>query len=213
MQTLENRFIAILAIIYTVGIIGFSIPSLNPLFLKLTPYNLIISFLLALVFSKKWSFPEISILLIIGILGFFVELAGVQTKLIFGDYSYGQTFGAKWLDVPYLIGLNWAAMIYYSSNILVGRVKNPWIAAGIGALLMTIYDFFLEPVAMKYDFWDWKSHSVPFQNYIAWFVIALIFHRLYNYMAKPTKNKIASSLYVIQLLFFVGLYILIQLGF
>lgn len=212
MQNIENRFIALLAIIYTVGIIGFSIPSLNPLFLKLTPYNLIISFILAFVFSKKWSFPEISILLIIGILGFFVEMAGVQSKLIFGDYSYGQTFGPKWKGVPFLIGLNWAAMIYYSANIMVGKVKNVWVSAGVGALLMTVYDFFLEPVAMKHDFWDWKSHTVPLQNYVAWFVIAFAFHRLYNYFVKPTKNKLASSLYVIQLLFFVGLYILIELG-
>ena len=41
MNTVENRFIAIICIIYSVGVLGFLIPSLNPLFLKLTPFNLI----------------------------------------------------------------------------------------------------------------------------------------------------------------------------
>ena len=65
-------------------------------------------------------------------MGFFVELLGVKTGLIFGNYHYGATFGAKWQDVPYLIGLNWAAMVFYTSSFLAPRIKNTVVRAFAG---------------------------------------------------------------------------------
>jgi bisanhydrobacterioruberin hydratase len=211
MNTVENRFIFILSIIYFVGIIGFLTPSLNPLFLKLTPWNLIAAFVVAWVFHKKWEFNHVITLIIIGVLGFFVEMLGVKTGLIFGSYEYGNTFGTKWQGTPYLIGLNWAAMIFYTSSTLVGRIKHPLAIAFIGAGIMTIYDFFLEPIAMRYDFWDWKNNEVPFQNYAAWFVISFVFLWLLHSTSKPIKNKMASALLAIQLVFFIVLYVFNQL--
>lgn len=211
MNTVENRFIYILSIIYLVGIIGFLTPALNPLFLKLTPWNLIAAFVVAWVFHKKWELNHVITLIIIGILGFFVEMLGVKTGLIFGSYQYGNTFGAKWQGTPYLIGLNWAAMIFYTSSTLVGRIKHPLAIAFVGAGIMTIYDFFLEPVAMRYDFWDWKNNIVPIQNYAAWFVISFIFLWLLHSTSKPIKNKMASALLAIQLVFFIVLYVCTRL--
>ena len=56
MQTVENRFIAVIAIIYAVGVAGFIIPSLNPLFIWLTPINILGTFIIAWIFHKKWEF-------------------------------------------------------------------------------------------------------------------------------------------------------------
>ena len=211
MQTVENRFISVIAIIYVVGILGFIIPSLNPIFIKLTPYNLIGSFIVAWIFHKKWELPHIATIILIGILGFFIELLGVKTGLIFGNYHYGNTFGAKWQQVPYLIGLNWAAMVFYTSSFLAPRIKNNILRALAGGALMTVYDFFLEPVAMRFDFWDWKNHTVPLQNYAAWFVFATLFHLLLNTTSKPIKNKAASTLFFIQGGFFIILYVFVRL--
>jgi putative membrane protein len=80
----------------------------------------------------------------------------------------------------------------------------------LGAALMTLYDFFMEPVAMAYDFWHWKNSIIPMQNYFAWFVFAFLFHLLLNSVSKPAKNRIASSLFAIQGVFFLVLYIFIQ---
>lgn len=211
MQTVENRFIAVIAIIYAVGVLGFMVPSLNPLFIKLTPFNLIAAFVIAWIFHKKWEFPHVFTLILIGIMGFFVELLGVKTGLIFGSYHYGATLGPKWQGTPYLIGLNWSALIFFTSSFLAPRVKNIPLRSFLGGAIMTIYDFFLEPVAMRFDFWSWEKGIIPLQNYMAWFVIATLFHLLLNYASKPIKNKVASSLFFIQGGFFIALYVLIRI--
>lgn len=211
MQTVENRFIAAIAIIYLVGVAGFIIPSLNPLFIWLTPINILGTFIIAWIFHKKWEMNHILLIAIIGLIGFFIELAGVKTGAIFGNYFYGNTLGKKWQTVPYLIGVNWAAMIFYSSSLLAGRIKNNIAMAFLGAAIMTIYDYFLEPVAMRYDFWHWKSNHIPLQNYLAWFVISFIFHLILNAGCKPIKNKMASALFFIQFTFFLILHLYIKL--
>ena len=211
MQTVENRFIAVIAIIYAVGVAGFIIPSLNPLFIWLTPINILGTFIIAWIFHKKWDINHFLMIAIIGLIGFFIELAGVKTDAIFGSYYYGATLGKKWQSVPYLIGVNWAAMVFYTSSLLAGRIKNNLGTAFLGASVMTIYDYFLEPVAMRYDFWHWKSSIIPLQNYIAWFVVSFIMHLILNAASKPIKNKMASALFFIQLGFFLILHIYIRL--
>ncbi len=211
MQTVENRFIATITIIYLVGIIGFIIPSLNALFIWLTPINILGTFIIALIFHKKWEFNHILMLFIIGIMGFFVEMAGIKTQAIFGSYTYGNTLGSKWQGVPYLIGVNWAALVFYTSSLLAGRIKNNLGVSFLSAGIMTIYDYFLEPVAMKYDFWSWKNNTIPLQNYIAWFFVAFIMHLMLNAACKPIKNKMAASLLFIQMGFFLILHIYVRL--
>lgn len=211
MQTVENRFIAVISIIYVVGILGFLVPALNPIFIKLTPINLIASFAVAWIFHTKWEISHVTTLLLIGIMGFFIELLGVKTGLIFGNYYYGNTFGPKWQSVPYLIGLNWAAMVFYTSSFLAPRIKNNVARALAGGALMTVYDFFLEPVAMRFDFWHWKNGIIPLQNYAAWFVFATLFHLLLNSTSKPAKNRMAATLFFIQGGFFIVLYVFIRL--
>jgi len=192
-------------------VMGFLIPSFNPLFLKLTPWNILGAFVIAWVFHKKWEAKYILLILTAGVLGFFIEYAGVKTGAIFGNYSYGKTLGMGWQGIPYLIGLNWAALIFFTGSLLSGRITNPWISAAAGAVLMTVYDFFMEPVAMRYDFWHWHSNNIPLKNYIAWFVISLGMHLLINTNTKPAKNRVASAMYFIQLGFFVLLYVWIKL--
>ena len=83
MQTVENRFIAVIAIIYAVGVAGFIIPSLNPLFIWLTPINILGTFIIAWIFHKKWEINHFLMIAVIGLMGFFIELAGVKTQAIF----------------------------------------------------------------------------------------------------------------------------------
>lgn len=207
MQTVENRFIWVVSIIYVVGIAGFLIPELNPLFLKLTPWNLIAAFVIAWIFHKKWELSHVLTILGLGVAGFFVEFIGVKTGVIFGSYSYGSTLGAKWQGTPYLIGLNWAALVLYTSSIFAGAVKSNIGRSILAAAVMTLYDFFMEPVAMKYDFWNWKDGIIPIQNYVAWFLIALVFHLILNAIAKPIRNRMAASLFYIQFGFFLILFL------
>ncbi|MEK0440911.1 MAG: hypothetical protein RLZZ504_1827 [Bacteroidota bacterium] len=211
MNNVENRFITLIAIIYCVGIAGFIIPSLNPTFIWLTPYNIIAAFIFAWIFHKKWEAKHVALIITVGVLGFFLEYAGVTTGKIFGSYHYGKTLGRGWQGVPYLIGLNWAALVFFTSSLLAGRFSNPYGASFLGASLMTLYDFFLEPVAMRYDFWHWHRGIVPVQNYIAWFIAAFLFQLLLHLNTKPQRNKMAGAMYLIQLGFFLILYVWIRI--
>jgi len=211
MNNVENRFITLVAIIYFIGILGFMIPSLTPTFVWLTPYNIIAAFVFSWIFHKKWEAKHVAIIITVGILGFLLEYAGVKTGSIFGSYHYGHTLGRGWQGVPYLIGLNWAALIFFTSSLLAGRVDNPYAASFLGAAMMTLYDFFLEPVAMRYDFWHWDNSKIPSQNYIAWFIASLLMHLLLHLSTKPQRNKMAGAMYFIQLGFFLILYVWIRL--
>lgn len=211
MNTIENRFIALVSIVYGVGIAGFMIPSLHSTFLWITPYTILASFIFAWIFHKKWEFKHMTIVSMIGIIGFFIEYAGVKTGSIFGTYTYGKTLGNGFQGVPYLIGINWAALVFFTSSILAGRIQNPYGASIVGASMMTVYDFFLEPVAIKLDFWIWKDGIVPFQNYIAWFIAAFLLQLLLQLSCKPIRNKMAGAMFLIQLSFFLILYVWIQI--
>ena len=64
---------------------------------------------------------------LIFLLGFVVEVVGVQTGLIFGSYSYGATLGVKLFDTPLLIGLNWIFVSYSSYSIACQVSDNKYL--------------------------------------------------------------------------------------
>ena len=78
-----------IVIFYIVGVLGFLIPFTQGLFIMITPSALLLNVYLLVVYRKDSSCKAIMVFLAIYLLGYFVELAGVATKLIFGDYAYG----------------------------------------------------------------------------------------------------------------------------
>ncbi|MBL7811698.1 MAG: carotenoid biosynthesis protein [Bacteroidetes bacterium] len=199
---LNKKHIPLLfCVFYTVGIGGYLWPVSRPWFIAVTPFSIAGSLILVLFLHPKWDRGSVVCLLVTAAMGFFIEYAGVHTGLLFGRYHYGATLGPGWQGIPWLIGLNWAAMVYYSQAVMHKWAKYP-IAPLIGALLMTLYDFLLEPSAIAYDFWQWDNGTIPMQNYIAWFICSGMFHFLYQRYGKPVKNPVAAKLFWIQAAFF-----------
>lgn len=202
MENIKNNIgLIVIFILHLVGIIGLISPY-QSIFLSLTPLNLIISayflFQKHLDFSKTfWLFVTI-----IFSAGYFVEVLGVHTKLIFGSYQYGNTLGPKFLDVPILMGLNWLNLIY-GVGVVLNRLPIPnYLKSFLGAGILVLLDLFLEPVAMKYDFWSWKNNLVPVQNYIAWFICSYLFLNLFYFLNFKKENRLALSFVIIQFAFF-----------
>ena len=173
-------------------------------FILLTPFNLIISLILILWTHEKISKKFILICLTSFITGFTLEFIGTNTGLIFGDYTYGQTLGFQIGHVPLIIGVNWLILVYSSAAIVNYFLEESHVVVKsiISAALMVGLDFFIEPVAMKYDFWSWANDVIPIQNYIAWFVIAF-FLLIITHHSMIIKNKIAIALFIAQSLFFI----------
>ena len=93
----QNIIPLILFIFYTVGIIGISIPSLNELTVSLTPMNLLLTAALFFWGIGRRGFKMFSAAFSAFILGYIVEVAGVSTGALFGEYSYGAPLGWKLL--------------------------------------------------------------------------------------------------------------------
>lgn len=195
--------ITIIALFHLVGFIGFLV---SPhYFRSLSPVNLLLSAVLMLIMSNQSKPLFYGMLLFAATAGFFVEVLGVKTGLIFGHYYYGSALGYKLLSVPLLIGLNWALLIYATNQFF--HLQNKYFNAVLAAFLMTGLDFFIEQSAARFDFWYWRGAHIPLQNYIAWFLVSLLINLFAGKELSPKPNPTAKAFYVIQVVFFAALYI------
>ncbi len=193
--------IAILVILYVVGIVGLGSSS-REWFLAATPLTLVISAGLLLANHLEWNRWAVSAVVTAAIVGFLVEVVGVQTGLIFGEYAYGATLGAKLWAVPLVIGLNWL-LLTYTTGALTARLRLPKVLqAALAAAAMTALDVLIEPIAMAFDFWQWSGGVVPMQNYIAWFLVSFALLLLFQYLRFDKRNPLAAPVLVLQVLFF-----------
>ena len=160
-----------LIILNLAGAIGLS-TKYSSIFLTLVPYNLILTFLLCFFYVsiKKYYRP----ILLLFLIGYFIELIGVKTGFLFGEYSYGDTLGLKILDVPVVIGLNWSILCLATFSLFSVFIKNRFLLPFFSSICMVLLDFLIEPVAPLLDFWSWNNAVIPLSNYRDWFVVALI---------------------------------------
>lgn len=193
-------------VFYLVGFGGLMIPAAFPFFTRLIPFALLLSFLVFCMFTRIGSpAKSLGLFLIIALAGFFVEVAGVRTGAIFGSYQYGNNLGPKVLDTPLIIGLNWYLLTSLAMSVSGLLKLKPALEVTAASFLMVGYDLVMEQVAPKTGMWTWSGDTVPFQNYAAWFVIAVLFTMLVRIFRTDTRNRMAPLLFFCQLLFFCGL--------
>jgi len=187
---------------HVAGFIGLQIPFTRPLFEALVPFNLIFTALLLGIFHRDWNAEFINFSLITMLVGFFMEVLGVHTELIFGTYFYGETLGFKLFSVPLLIALNWWILVYVAGTLTTHLNYSLFIKSCIGAALMVFLDFWIEPVAIQHDFWSWENNHIPLHNYLGWFVISCFLVYLFHLSNFQKNNFLAKPTYTAQLLFF-----------
>jgi putative membrane protein len=191
-----------LFVIYLVGIIGISVPSLSPVYKQITPVTLLISALLLLAFHEPWNWKFIASIVFIFIGGFLIELLGVETGQIFGHYSYLDNLGPKIQGVPVIIGINWLIVVYSSYYLASYLTSNDFLRLLLGGIFLVIFDLLMEPVAMNLGMWQWENGSIPLLNYAAWFVVGVLFMSLFILFRNNLTNKVAGYLYFFMLMFF-----------
>jgi putative membrane protein len=196
--------IKLLIIVYAVGLAGFLIPSTSPMFADLTAGTILFSFLFLLFYHKDWSFKFLFTLFSIALVGFLIEYVGVETRMLFGSYGYGENLGKKLLGIPLLKGINWFLLIYCSRAIVSKLSSNGFIVVVLSSILMLCYDYVLEPFANHNDLWVWFNPSAlpPYHNFAGWLVASLVLHTGYRSAYKQPPNPVALPLFFIQLLFF-----------
>ncbi len=197
-----------LYIIFTVGIAGHLLPDTRELMLLLTPFTLVMT--IGVVFYSLLLESNRKLIYWLAATYLFtlaIEIAGVKTGLIFGQYSYGKTLGAKIFDVPLIIGLNWVFVILGGIIIAKEITSDKNLIAVITGLIAVVFDLFLEPVAMKLDYWNWLNGEIPVQNYAAWFVIAFIVSWLFSRFNLHIKTDLPKIYLIVQFVFFISLFL------
>ncbi|NLZ95187.1 MAG: carotenoid biosynthesis protein, partial [Bacteroidales bacterium] len=160
--TRQTTVAVLLAIFFSVGLVGMLLPATNSFFLQLTPLALLLSFIvLALSDQSRQRGKLIAYLLFIYITSFAIEVAGVHTGLLFGAYSYGDNLGIKLWKTPLIIGANWFFLVYTTAAILEKTKMNSTMKILLASLAMLVYDIVMEQVAPKMDMWSWKEVAVP----------------------------------------------------
>ena len=121
------------------GTLGLIFPYTQPYFKLASAFNLWVSLILLLLFHQEYNRSFILTAIGIFLAGFFIEVMGVHTGVIFGKYWYGQTLGTKVLDVPLVIGANWLLLIYCSSiiaenifNIIKKKIPENYLRNSVG---------------------------------------------------------------------------------
>lgn len=205
--TLKEKIgIGIVLMMHVVGIIGLNFSAFGENFANLTPVNLLVTLTVILFFHKQFNIHFLLFSLSAFSIGMLVEILGVQTGQIFGAYEYSSILGPHLLGVPFMIGLNWFLLLYVIGAFLQSFSFSKSILAVLGAFLMTIVDIVIEPFAIHFNLWKWtevQHGNVPFQNYIAWFVISYLLFRLYYIFNFNKNNKVAGFTFLILFGFFL----------
>lgn len=193
---------ALLLLFYLVGTLGILSPW-RAEFVALSFANLVLTALLLLGHASNLSRRGILAFVFCGVAGFAVEAVGVETQMVFGEYRYTANLGPRLLDVPLVIGLNWAVLVH-AIHACVCRFTGS-IAARVllGATAMTAFDFVMEPAAIALDYWRWPADVVPVRNYVAWWVISAILFVVVEILSKPTRNRLAPWVLFCMLGFFL----------
>ncbi|RRO18845.1 carotenoid biosynthesis protein [Flavobacteriaceae bacterium 14752] len=207
LSNLKYIGIGMLWLIHISAFIGIKLGYDN-FFLPLSPYNLLYVSLLTLLFYPIKHKSQILMFLGISLIGFFAEVLGVATGQIFGEYAYGNNLGLKVFEVPLIIGINWGVLSFVCAGLAQHiSLKNIYIKAIIGSLLMLTFDFFIEQSAPTFDFWAFKNSPVPIQNYLTWFILGFIFNLGVLKMNFKSDKQLCAHVYSVQFLFFMLFYV------
>ena len=197
----KTTVIALIWLFHISAVIGISI-GYQEWFASKTWLNLIILNLgLFFVFSL-YQYKNFLAYLIVAVLGFSIEVLGVNYGWFFGEYAYGQNLGVKIAGTPVLIGLNWAMLVIVTGQIARSFLPKKWMQVGFAAGLMLFLDVLMEETAPNFNFWEFKSEAVPISNFVAWFAFAVLFQLIVQGLNSKGDSKISYHIYIVQFLFF-----------
>lgn len=210
-----------LAILFHVsGAIGMLFTPYKNWFIENTALNLCLMAAL-LIYTQEQKNAAFFVFAIVAFAtGMITEMIGVNTGYLFGNYNYGTVMGNKVYGVPLLIGVQWFVTVYCCGVVmhqLHQWIENKYAAQGVllsprvqtlsliidGALLATLFDFIMEPVAMQLGFWQWQNNEIPFLNYVCWFGISLFLLWIFKLLPIAKHNHFALHLLIVQTLFFL----------
>lgn len=137
------------------------------------------------------------------------ELLGTSTGFPFGHYAYLNGLGYKIAGlVPVTIPLSWFYLGFVSyliarAGLDVGNKNGGWLrqvgAIALGALLLTSWDFVLDPAMSQtaVPFWQWEQpgafFGMPYQNFAGWMGTGALFMSVAAFFWRKTPVVVNRS--------------------
>ncbi len=203
-KRLQTYSFCFVILVYVSGAIGFVV---NPVFFqKFTPFTLLLTLAVFLLHQPVFDKRYFLVLFFIAVITLGLELAGVHTGWIFGEYYYGTSLGPKVYGVPLIISLNWALLINCVVILSSELVKSKWLISLGAAVLLTFFDVVMEAVAPVMDMWYFAAGDAGLHNYLAWFLTTFLMATIFQTDLKKGNWRIAASLLLLQFLVFVSVY-------
>jgi bisanhydrobacterioruberin hydratase len=191
-------------------------------FVATTPLNLLLMFGLLLYAQQKINLSLIIFFIVCFAVGMYVEIVGTSTGMLFGNYSYSQKLGPSIKNVPLIIGINWCIIMYccgiavhmllqklsqkieLSSGSKPSTLVQTFSIISDGAMLAVIFDWIMEPAAIKLGYWQWHGDGeIPTYNYLTWFIVSTVLLSLFALLKFEKKNIFAVNLLLIMSMFFL----------
>jgi putative membrane protein len=134
---------------------------------------------------------------------YLIEVIGINTGYIYGSYTYGNALPTQIANVPLIASLNWTMLILSCYGFFSKIIKNRFVRAFAGSASLVLLDIFMEPVAVKLNYWTWEFKTPPLHNYFAWFLISLLFSTFLAILKIHARSAIFRIYLVMQFLFFI----------
>lgn len=211
MEPYKKFFKIAIPLAYAIGVAGITIKIGHSEYYSVAAFFVPLSFLVLMVFHKPQNIKFLGSLGMIGFLGFTIEAIGTNTALVFGKYHYGQSLGIGLFGTPLNMAINWMMLIYLVAFMLQNWRVGNLVKSLVSASALTVFDWILEPVAIRLDMWIWDTGTPPLQNYIGWFLSSLIMFTFYYRFAPKSQNSLAFLFGVMHVLFFISLNLIFKL--
>ena len=219
-RTLLNIAVMLALLFHISGLIGILFTPYKMWFIENTWLNLLLMAALIILTHPAKDKRFFIFFIITLIAGFAVEILGVNTGFIFGTYSYGNILGIKLFNVPLIIGINWFIIIYCTGmmtqvyeNYMLRKINEKGITVNTAmksasfiidaTFLVLMFDWIMEPVAVKLGYWQWPGNMIPMYNYISWIIISGGLLTVFRKLNNNKRNIFAVHLFIIQVLFFL----------
>ncbi len=200
-----------LVVSYLISIIGLIMKIDEPEYFRVSWVFTTLSFVILMLFHSPHTLRFWTIIIFTGLAGFLIEVVGVNTGLIFGQYSYGDSLGLKVWNTPLVMLINWMMLPYLVYTIISKTKYSTFVKILFSSAILTGFDAIMEPVAIMMNMWRWQNLMPPLHNSIGWFVVSFILFTFLYYSNTKVKNRLAPYLLLIQVLFFATLNVIFRI--
>lgn len=197
----QQSIVGVVAFFLLAGVVQYAVGLTYVL--NLTPLVIGIITALTVLFWDASAKNRVYLAISAMVIGMLVEIIGVNSGIVFGDYSYGPLLGLKIFGVPVLIGITWLLVTLSAWQIVSFSNLNKFYKIIVASWLVVMFDLILEQFATAYGLWSWQNAVIPLKNYVTWFVVGAVIVTLYAFFAKQKQPSIfGASMLPLMALFF-----------